>query len=142
MYPLTLTANHSTYSRTGCGISNYYYEAIRATVTESGYYTFISNSSENIYGHIYKDSFSPLTPVTNVISHNGKCCNNYQFNLTDYLHVNTMYILVVTTYHPNITGIFSIDVLGSNNVSLHRIGKYSHTIDENHHRTTHYVDCM
>ena len=109
------------YSRVRFNHSNYYYEAIAVIVSKSDFYILTSNSSIDLYGHLYKDRFDPFNPTNNLIAWYGKCCNKSQFKFTFELLINTKYILVVTTYNQHVTGSFSITVFGSNAVRLERI---------------------
>ncbi|CAF3931917.1 unnamed protein product [Adineta steineri] len=108
------------FSQNGCDLPTYY-EAIQVNVNESSYYTFASNSSIDTTVAMYRDYFNPFNTLKNLILTNDNSCHNDQFRLTVDLEINTEYILVVTTYRPNITGTFSIIVFGSNNVTLERL---------------------
>ncbi|CAF0965024.1 unnamed protein product [Adineta steineri] len=112
------------FSQNGCDLPTYY-EAIQVNVNESSYYTFASNSSIDTTVAMYKDYFNPFNTLKNLILTNDNSCHNDQFRLTVDLEINTEYILVVTTYRPNITGTFSIIVFGSNNVTLERLNTSS-----------------
>ncbi|CAF1405644.1 unnamed protein product [Adineta ricciae] len=116
-----LTDNHPTFSRTKLHPSNYHYEAIELVVNKNDFYILTANSSVDLYGHVYKHHFDRLTPMQNLIAWHGKCCNKDQFKFTLELLKNETYILVVTTYNPNITGPFSITIFGSNQVHLENI---------------------
>ncbi|CAF1676676.1 unnamed protein product, partial [Adineta ricciae] len=116
-----LTDNHPTFSRTKLHPSNYYYEAIEVVVNNNSFYILTANSSADLYGHVYKHHFDRLTPMQNLIAWHGKCCNKDQFKFTLELLSNETYILVVTTYNPNVTGPFSITIFGSNQVHLKNI---------------------
>ncbi|CAF1343589.1 unnamed protein product, partial [Adineta steineri] len=70
VYSSMLTRNHPTYSRTGCNLSNYYYEAIQVNVNESRYYSLSSSSSIDTYGYIYTKNFYPFDPSINLILEN------------------------------------------------------------------------
>jgi len=138
MYSSAWTVSSQTYARTGCGLSNYYYEAIEVNVVESGCYTFGSNSNINTFDYIYKDTFDPFNPSRNLILHDDASLNDTQFKLITYLHVYTTYVLVVTTYYPNVTGEFWVRVLGPKNVSFNRIGEYLCYFLNNQNRITEY----
>ena len=123
MYSSNLTTHSQTYSRDG-NETNYYYEAIQVSIIEDGNYTLGSNSHIDTYGYIYKDKFNPRDPSTNQVAkdNNGGC--NDQFKLFTYLQTKTTYILVVTTYHPNEDGPFSIFGFGPNNIILKYRSEY------------------
>ncbi|CAF1441147.1 unnamed protein product [Adineta ricciae] len=102
-YLSILTQNHTTFSRTISHQSEYHYEAIEVLVDENGFYILTANSSIDLYGHLYKHYFDILNPARNLIAWHGKCCNKDQFRFTLELLTDTKYILVVTTYNPNMT---------------------------------------
>jgi hypothetical protein len=118
-----LTADTQTYTRE-CGRSSYYYETIEVNVQETGNYSFGSISNIQTYGYIYEDSFDPFNPTQNLLSQDGYGCGMYKFQFTTWLQVNTTYVLVVTTFFPNVQGNFSVHVIGPNNVSLNRTSEY------------------
>ena len=123
MYSSTLTTKHTMFSRTRFYHSYYYYEAIQVIVTTNAFYLVNGNSSIDLYVHLYKDHFDRLNPTYNLIAWSGKCCNKDQFNLTLELFIDTKYILVVTTYKPNVTGSFSIIISSSHMVRFQQIGE-------------------
>lgn len=119
-----LTINSQTYAPTDCNKPIYYYEAIQVNVAHVGYYMFNSESTIATDGYIYKDTFFPYSPTTNVLSMSYSSCDKNQLELGTILHINTTYILVVTTHDPNMTGNFSVFASGPNNVSFNRISEY------------------
>ncbi|CAF1449839.1 unnamed protein product, partial [Adineta steineri] len=121
VYSSMLTRNHPTYSRIGCNLPNYYYEAIQVNVNESRYYSLSSSSSIDTYGYIYTKNFYPFDPSINLILENDNSFGKHQFEIKTLLQSTTANILVVTTYSPNATGIFSIIMSGFNNVTLERL---------------------
>jgi len=141
IYSSALTENHQTYARTGYNEAGYYYEAIEVNVVEAGVYNFGSNSSVTQFGFIYNGSFNRFRPHQNLIVADDKSCDQ-QFKLRIYLQVNTAYVLVVTTFSPNVTGEFSIIVSGPNNVSFNHISEYLHYFVNNQHKNTEYRICL
>ncbi len=124
VYPLELTVNSPKYYR-DCEIPNCHYETLEIYVATKGIYVVWSESSiTNTYGYIYKNDFNSLKPFENLLlQHNGSC-NNGQFKLIVNFEMNTRYVLVVTTHHPNTIGNFSIFISGPDNVTLRHISKY------------------
>ncbi|CAF1550785.1 unnamed protein product [Adineta ricciae] len=120
-YSSILTSNHTMYSRTLFDHSYYHYEAIGITVSKTNFYILTGNGSVHLYGHVYKDYFDRFNPTENLIAWNGNCCNKDQFKFTLELQINVKYILVVTTYHPNVTGTFLITIFGSDSIYLKSI---------------------
>ncbi|CAF0936812.1 unnamed protein product [Adineta ricciae] len=121
-YASELNAQTEVYSRV-CGRTSYHYQTIEVNVQESGAYSFDSNSTIVMYGYIYESAFDPFNPTENVLSQSGYDCDGYHFHFATYLRANTIYILLMTTFHPDIRGSFSVLVSGPNNISLNRINK-------------------
>ena len=107
MYSLALTTNSSTYSR-DCVKSNYYYEAKQVNVVEAGYYTFGIKNNFDIVGYLYQDSFNPLNPFKNFLTRENFGCGNRYFILKFYFQVDTVYVLVISAFMPNVTGNFLV----------------------------------
>ncbi len=118
MYSSELTEHSQTYSRTNCTLPNHYYKAIQFKVVKDGCYMLTSNSTLDTYGYVYKDIFNPLDPTMNLISKNDNNLRDNQFELISSFQSNTAYILVVTTYKPNVTGSFLIIISGPSGVSF------------------------
>jgi hypothetical protein len=72
---------------------------------------------------MYNHSSNPFNPFLNLLSKDANTCGNDQFSLTTNFQNNTTYVLVVTTYSPNVTGAFSILVSGSMSVTFSLVGK-------------------
>ncbi|CAF1216350.1 unnamed protein product [Adineta ricciae] len=123
-YKSVLTKDTQTYSRV-CGRTNYHYETIEVNIEQTGPYSFDSNSNIITYGYLYKDNFNPFNPNNNLITHSNYSCSGFNFKFTAYLQFNTTYVLVATTFEPNVQGAFSVFVYGPNNVTLNRI-TYNH----------------
>jgi len=105
-------------------------------VIEDGDYTLGSESTIDTYGYIYKDQFNPYDPSMNQVKEDdGGGCND-QFKLFVYLQTNTTYILVVTTWHPEVVGPFSIMGAGPKNVILKYTSEYVYRILGNEWRNT------
>jgi hypothetical protein len=134
MYSSALASNSNVYIRVDYG-SSYYYEAIEVNVFLSGFYTLSSGSIVNTYGYIYKKKFNPVNPSENLLLGNDDSCGSHHFKLTAVLQNNTTYVLVVTTYYPNVIGNFSIITSGPNNVSFNRISEYLHYYMNTRHRS-------
>jgi hypothetical protein len=122
IYSSELTTDSPTYYR-DCQTPNYHYESIQVNVAITGLYSIWSRSTVDTYGYIYKDNFDSLKPVENLLSQHSGICNVGQFKLIIDLQADTTYILVVTTYRPNMTGNFSIFVSGPDNVTLSPISE-------------------
>ncbi|CAF4173405.1 unnamed protein product, partial [Adineta steineri] len=123
-YASKLTTNSSMYSPS-CSSRSSYYEAIQVNVHRSGLYTFLSKSNMTTYGSIYKDHFNPSNPLENRLDKSFAGCDRRQLSLRLTLGTSVTYILVVTTFSPNVTGDFSIFISGPNNVDLKNISTRS-----------------
>ena len=114
-----LNSTGPTFSRP-CGVSNsnYYYQAIRVTVSISGMYSFTSKSSMDTYGCLYETMFYPSSPYTNLLVCDDNTGDDQPF-LINYNFENTrIYILVVTTSLSSVTGRYSIIATGLDSVSM------------------------
>jgi hypothetical protein len=107
-----------------CQIPKCYYETLQIIVNANGSYVIWSESKNNKYGYIYKDTFNPLKPLDNLIAEHNGSCNEEQLKFIIDLEIDIQYVLVVTTYHPYTMGTFSIFISGLNNVSVNRFSKY------------------
>jgi hypothetical protein len=76
------------------------------------------------YGLIYRNTFDPLNPAENLLQVDDDEGSDFQFRLNIHLSDDMTYVLVMTTYQSDETGLFSITVLGTNKVILKRLSKY------------------
>ena len=126
-----LTTNGQTYCRPGTAPSDYYYyHAIQIAVHTKGFFSLSSNSSINMCGYIYTPKFDPFDPCSNMRLRSDCGGDNGQFLLSGFLEPDITYILVVTTYSQNSTGVYSIITSGPgvvmfNSSSLHTISLQS-----------------
>jgi len=115
-YSSQLTIKNEIYSRI-CGTGNYHYETIELSVQLSGTYIFNSDSSILLYGYLYENNFNPLYPMENLIAENYfSFYDSFQFG--NYLEVKRKYILLLTTFEPNVKGSFTIGISGPKNVTF------------------------
>ena len=123
-YSSELTKENQVYPRI-CGKGNYYYETVEIEIKYNGSYTFDANTNTSIlfYGYLYKNSFDPSYPSQNLLTESNFSCGEFRFELGDYLEANHVYILVVTTFDPNVRGSFTLLVTGPHNLTLNRINK-------------------
>lgn len=137
-----LTIDGQTYSHTDCDASNHYYKAIQVTVAETGYYRVDRNSSIGTYSIVYKNSFNPFRLSENVPLLNDDNCSQqqHQFKFVALLQTNTIYVWVVTTHSPNMTGASSIFVFGPNKVIFNHIGEYMHSFVNNQNKSIKYQE--
>ena len=72
---------------------------------------------------MYRNDFDPSYPNRNLLAQSNFSCGKFHFGLAEYLELNTRYILVITTFDPNVIGSFTLFVNGPHNVTLNRIDK-------------------
>ncbi|CAF2710385.1 unnamed protein product [Rotaria sp. Silwood2] len=125
-YSSLLNNASSTFTRSG-GSGTYFYEAIKVIVNATGNYTVQSNCSIDSYGYLYVNSFNPSNVALNLVASNDDSGGNNQFLIAYTLQAGTTYILIFTTYLPNVTTPFSIMAWGSARVSLTRLNMVSST---------------
>ena len=94
------------------------YQPVRLDVGEAGVYTILSNSTMDMHGYIYEDTFDPLFPYVNLLLEDADAAGNGQFKFTIALRRSLKYIIVVTTQQAAKTGKFSLIVYGPPPVSL------------------------
>jgi len=120
-YTSKLTEENQVYPRV-CGKGNYHYETIQVNIKMSGSYIFDSNPTIPLYGYIYRNYFDVSYPSKNLLTESNFTCGN-RFMIGSYFDANTVYILVVTTFVPNVRGSFTLLVTGPNNITLKQISK-------------------
>ncbi|CAF1959045.1 unnamed protein product [Rotaria magnacalcarata] len=113
-----LTNSNSTLTRCEGYGQSYYYQTFQVTVSTAGIYKFISNSSIDMLGYIYKDGFSPISVTTNLLAYDDVNAGSSRILLVLPLQSTTTYYLVVTTYSANVTGPYALIISGPQRVSL------------------------
>jgi hypothetical protein len=63
-------------------------------------------------GYLYRTSFNPFSPATNLITEDDDSGGQLQFLIRARLESNETYVLVVTTHRENVTGSYSVSVGG------------------------------
>ncbi|CAF3947851.1 unnamed protein product [Adineta steineri] len=144
-YSSSLTSNNQIYYR-DCKKQNFYYESVQVQVIESGYYTFRGSGTIDAYGSIYENKFNLLNPSENLLKTDDDSGFDTQFKLDIHLDVDTIYVMVVTTYESKESGEFSIVVLGKNKVVLERLStpvniQFRYTSKLTDDSPTYYRDC-
>jgi hypothetical protein len=125
-----LTENSQTYGRGQCISSTYYYEAIQVNVILDGFYTLFINISISERSYLYQSYFNPRNPFGNLLSTFVVSCEGQRQSL-EYLLSNVTYILIVTTFDPNmVTKKLLITTSGANNVTFRRISECLHCRNE------------
>ena len=118
-----LTNNNPQYARPYGSGSNYYYDAIEVIVLWSGSITFTSSSTKDLFGYIYDTTFDPFYPLVNLLDFDDDSADGYEeFKIQIRLRPSQLYILVVTTYDPNVKGAYQIKIAGANgNIQFNKI---------------------
>jgi hypothetical protein len=97
--------------------NTYYYQSMYVLVDEAGNYTFQSNSSVDLFGSLYNNSFTAANPSVNLIAFDDDSGAIFlNFKITALLQTGVAYVLVVTTSSSNTTGSFTITASGLGNV--------------------------
>jgi hypothetical protein len=124
IYSSSLTRNSLRFTRDfGSGI--YYYESIIIFVSINGLYHFRSHSSVDSCGYLYINYFNPFNLTENLLAYNDDSAGNAQFLIRYRLESNNKYILIKTTYYPNMTTLFSIIASGPARVYFNSINNTS-----------------
>ncbi|CAF4517254.1 unnamed protein product, partial [Rotaria socialis] len=116
-YTSELTNSSQTFTRYG-STGTFYYQAIQINVSVTGNYSFACFSAANAYGYLYVNTFDPSNVNVNLIAQNSGTGGNFQFYITIVLQPGSTYILVVTTYAPGVTTVFSITASGPTSIGL------------------------
>lgn len=117
---LTNAQGHQRYS--GWTSVHYYYDRYRVIVPQSAYYTFTSAGGPlDAFGYFYSTVFSPNNSVGNLIGMDRNSSGTNQFKIHIALLSNFTYELVVTTFNPNRTGNYTINVYGLYPVNIQKI---------------------
>ncbi|CAF1290215.1 unnamed protein product [Adineta ricciae] len=122
VYSSELDTKSPMFTPTACGQLDSHFEAVEFTVTETGVYTIIGDSSVGMDAYLYEDSFNPFNLKTQLIAENHiyDVCN-FQSHIVTRLVMDTKYVFVVATQFQDDEGTFSVFVFGPNNVSFNRI---------------------
>ena len=94
---------------------------MQLSAVTAGFYRFSSDSTIDLHGYIYQNTFDPLNPSLNLRAERG---GELGFQLSLFLETNISYILVVTSIVPKQIGSFSIVGHGPNSINARRIGKF------------------
>ena len=112
------------------------------SVVKTGFYRFSTDSHINTYGYIYKDNFNPLNPFENILLQDDNSCSDNQFGFYTHFQIGITYVLVVTTYRPNVTGEFSIQITGPKNIYVKAIREYLYHLINNQHKSAKCNKCL
>jgi hypothetical protein len=108
-YQNVLTTSSPLYARVNQSTNTYYYQSMYVLVDEAGNYTFQSNSSVDLFGSLYNNSFTAANPSVNLIAFDDDSGAIFlNFKITALLQTGVAYVLVVTTSSSNTTGSFTI----------------------------------
>ncbi|CAF1452319.1 unnamed protein product [Adineta steineri] len=117
-YTNGLSSYSSTFMRPYGYTNNYYFHAIAVRIFSSGLYSFTSNSTFDIYGSFHRYPVDITIPSQSMITDDYYNGGDRQFQINIDLQSNQTYVLIVSTYSPNVTGLFTIIVEGPSNVEL------------------------
>lgn len=111
-YVGALTSSSLTFSRPGGSTGNYYYSALRVSISTYGIYAVGSFSNIDLYGYFYDGTFYPSNPYLNLIYQDDDSLGDMQFLLGGTLQAGRTYTLVITTHQSGVRGSFRIAVVG------------------------------
>jgi len=122
VYSSVLTTNSCKCSREPCD-SNYYCNIIEVQVHESGIYTIFINGTTNMFGYAYENNYTLFDLTKNSLL---KSINSYPnpFRFTVYRHMNSTFILIITTVVEGMQANFSVFINGPTSVDIKRIGMF------------------
>ncbi|CAF1365095.1 unnamed protein product [Adineta ricciae] len=114
-YSSLLTNNSQQFCRSSpCDEYIFYAQAFEINVTTTGMYYIRSNGTMPTYGYIYNESVDTTYTNRSLLEWNGYNYQNDQFMIIVLLEQMTKYILVVTSYAPQVIGSFTIIGSGPN----------------------------
>jgi len=92
-------------------------------VHESGIYTIFINGTTNMFGYAYENNYLLFDLTKNSLL---KSINSYPnpFRFTVYRHMNSTFILIITTVVEGMQANFSVFINGSTSVDIKRIGMF------------------
>lgn len=115
IYRGELRVNSSLYNRlnSSSSIRQYYFNEIEMLICKDGSYKLTSRSSFDIDAYFYLSHFNSTNSNDNLLISNDDDGGANQFYFEYFLQSNSnKYILVVTSYEPNVTGSYSIYIRG------------------------------
>ena len=118
LYQGTLDANSTTFIRSNNSAASnsterpYYYQTVRFAVNETGVYVIASSSSFDSFGYLYENRFDPNDATSYLLLSDDDSAGERQFALRANLRANVVYIVVVTSYNPQESGSYSVNVSG------------------------------
>lgn len=101
-----------------CPAPNYYYQAFAINVSVSALHTIFSISNMDTFGLLYNNTFNPGNHQQNLISFNDDDGGFNQFSLAALLSPAMRYILVATTFSPDVFGPLQITISGPGTVTV------------------------
>lgn len=106
---------------------DFYCEAVEIQVLETDYYTIISNSTINLCGYVYENTFIPFSLwIDSFAYNNNNDSGSLQFMISVLRQRTGSFTLVVITAEPNQQGDFTVIVSGPKSVNIKRIGIIFH----------------
>ncbi|UJR34563.1 hypothetical protein I4U23_027339 [Adineta vaga] len=115
-YVARISSYNSTFIRYNGVKRDYYFHAIAVNVYRNGSYNFTSQSSFDMYGSFHYFPTDSTNLSKSLISDDYD--NNHRFQINVDLQSQKTYVLIVSTYYPNVTGFFRVRVEGPTNVQL------------------------
>lgn len=123
-----LTTSNPTFQRPYELSSNYYYDKKQLTVSQNGYYMFVSTGDVTPMQHMYQNGFDAANSnVYYMAQGTTTYSSTRRSNLTVYLEASyrkrrqvsgTSYYLITTTNNPGVTGTITFNISGPGTVKF------------------------
>ena len=107
-----LTSNSPLFAGLNITTGGYRYQSIQLTVSTSGTYRFQSNGTLGLSVYLYTPAFTATSQFTNLINSDDLSAAGLQFDFSNDLQANVVYVLVITTYIASNTGSYTLTVTG------------------------------
>ena len=125
-----------------CSAASYFIEPVLISVPVTGTYQLYTQSSMDTFGFLYQSVFDIRFFFVNLMGYDDDSNGNGQFKLQTTLQANTPYIILVSTYDPNVTGAFTLVGSGAGRLTLTRLTNLSKfLLNRLHHVVFYFVSC-
>ncbi len=107
-YSGNLIKSSRNYRRPGGTNGLYFYDTFNVTCNVTGLFEFTSTSGTDIYGYFYNSRFNATSPTFNLMKQDDDSGGRFQFKFNVSLRVGSIYILLVTTFKPDVMVSYSV----------------------------------
>ena len=120
VYSSQWTPGSPKFSRLNDSAPEFNYQRIQLNLTTPGLYTFRTRSNLHTCGLLYRKRFYSTTPWRNLVTSDDGASEFGQFEFRSRLRLNVTYLLIATTFDPNVRGGFDVIIDGPARVGLSR----------------------